>query len=58
MYDFDDVSETSKAEQIRAWAIEESLDFHVGGLGSADQVIATAKRLEDFVLNGADQGDV
>lgn len=52
MYDFRDVAAATKAEQLRAWSIEQALEKHSGVNPRDESLIATAAKIEAFVVHG------
>lgn len=59
MYDFNDIRSASKAEQIRAWAVEKAIDIGLPSDGrfTAEVVVNRAAEIEKFVLEGRKEID-
>lgn len=56
MFDFRDIRAASKAEQVRAWSIEQAIESF-SGLGpiTNQELTDRADRVEAFVLNGKEE---
>ena len=52
MYDFDDISATSKDEQIRAWCVEKALESFVGTDATDEEIVNRAHRIFEFLTGG------
>lgn len=54
MFDFNDVHATNKAEQIRAWAVEQAVDIArtVVPEGGSVNIVDMAAELEQYVKTG------
>lgn len=57
MYDFSDVQYAPKSEQVRAWSVEQAIEFHRDGTNvgvgmTFANLISLSKMIEDFVVNG------
>lgn len=52
MYDFRDVSAASKAEQIRAWSVEQAINSLTGAEITNQEFVGRAEAIANFVLNG------
>lgn len=52
-YDFRDVTATKKDEQIRAWAVEKSIEMYQGTPAKQDSVVELATKIEKFVKDGS-----
>lgn len=51
MFDFNDVTMANTDQRIRAWSVEQAIDF-IGVEVPCEQVITFAKMIEDYVTNG------
>lgn len=52
MYDFDDVKPATKAEQVRAWSVDQALDSFSGVEATNTEIVERAARIEKFILEG------
>lgn len=52
MFDFRDVQASSKAEQIRAYSVEQAIEVLSGSAPTDDMVIKTAEAIEQFIVHG------
>lgn len=59
MYDFRDVIASTKDEQIRAWSVEQAIEYVRemldAGLHVRGGLLGTAVQIEDYVRNGKPQ---
>lgn len=52
MYDFRDVITSSKEEQVRAWAVEQAIEFYPEGTHE-DKIVRAAAKIENYIKNGS-----
>lgn len=52
MYDFRDVIASSKDEQIRAWAVEQAIEFYPEGAHES-KIVQAAAKIENYIKNGS-----
>lgn len=58
MSDFNDIRSASKDEQIRAWCLEQVIDFARDSTTANDKsVIAAAARFEKFIIEGSSEAN-
>ena len=59
MIDFNEIDDTTSYEQVRAWAIERAIEYVtiVYGIDGPLDLVETAAKIEEFVLDGKKEGD-
>ena len=55
MFDFGDIRSATKAEQIRAFAMEKACDILAGTTADEGKVVRVASKIENFIKTGEDE---